>query len=121
MTIPRPPLHRLMFLQLGLSIVCGLMAWLHSSVAAYSALLGGLACAVPNAYFIWRAFRYRGARFATRAADALYQAEAWKFLLTALCFAVIFVRIEPLNFIALFVAFMTVQVSHLMAARMINL
>lgn len=121
MTIPRPPLHRLILLQLGLSLLCGLVAGLHSYVAAYSALLGGLACAVPNAYFIWRAFRYRGARFAARVADSLYQAEAWKFLLTALCFAVIFQRVEPLNFIALFVAFMTVQISHLMAARIVNL
>lgn len=121
MSIPRPPLHRLVALQLGLSVFCGLVALLHSQVAAYSALLGGLACAIPNAYFIWRAFRYRGARFATRVADALFQAEAWKFMLTALFFAVIFQRVEPLNFIALFAAFVTVQVSHVMAARIANL
>ncbi|MBT13878.1 MAG: F0F1 ATP synthase assembly protein I, partial [Oceanospirillaceae bacterium] len=45
-------------------MLVALIALLHSPLAAKSALLGGLTCALPNAYFIWRAFRYSGARSA---------------------------------------------------------
>ncbi|MFC3679384.1 ATP synthase subunit I [Bacterioplanoides pacificum] len=118
---PRRAVYRVMLVQLALTAAAALIAWLHSDVAAGSALLGGLTCAVPNAYFLWRAFRYSGARSADKVVQSIYQGEAWKFLLTALCFAVIFVRVEPLNVPALFIAFMTVQLGHLASARIANL
>lgn len=103
-------------------MIIAALAWLHSDVAAKSALLGGLTCALPNAYFIWRAFRYTGARAATQVVQSFYQGEAWKFVLTALCFGVIFQLVEPLNVLALFVSFMTVQLSHVIgSARIANL
>ena len=119
--VPRPPVYRYMIFQLALTVVIALLAWLHSDVAAKSALLGGLTCALPNAYFTWRAFRYSGARAADHVVQQLYQGEAWKFVLTALCFGVIFQRVEPLNVLALFVAFIAVQLSHWVSARIANL
>jgi len=114
--------HRIIIFQLSLSLIIAALAWLHSDVAAKSALLGGLTCALPNAYFIWRAFRYTGARAATQVVQSFYQGEAWKFVLTALCFGVIFQLVEPLNVLALFVSFMTVQLSHVIgSARIANL
>jgi ATP synthase protein I len=113
--------HRIVILQLILTLISALIAWLHSDVAAVSALLGGLACALPNAYFVWRAFRYTGARSASRIVQSLYQGESWKFLLTALCFIVIFQRVEHLNALALFAGFMTVQLGHLASAHVANL
>ncbi|MEQ3633935.1 MAG: ATP synthase subunit I [Thalassolituus sp.] len=120
-SIPRPPVYRIVLLQLILTLICGALAWIHSDVAAYSALLGGLTCALPNAYFIWRSFRYSGARMAAQVLKSFYQAESWKFVLTALCFGVIFQRVEPLNVLALFAAFVTVQLGHLASTRIANL
>jgi ATP synthase protein I len=120
-SIPRPPAYRIVILQLVLTFISAGVAWLHSDVAAKSALLGGLTCALPNAYFIWRAFRYTGARSAAKVVQSFYQGESWKFVLTALCFAVIFQRVEPLNVLALFAAFITVQLGHLAAARIAHL
>lgn len=117
---PRQSVYKVMLVQFGLTLFSALVAWLHSDVAAKSALLGGLTCAVPSAYFVWRAFRYSGARMADRVVQSLYQGEAWKFMLTALSFGVIFVRVEPLNVPALFIAFMTVQLGHLASARITN-
>lgn len=119
--IPRPPAYRIVILQLILTVLAALVAWLHSDVAAKSALLGGLTCALPNAYFIWRAFRYSGARSSVQIVQSFYQGESWKFVLTALSFAVIFQRVEPLNVLALFAAFITVQLGHLAAAKIANL
>ena len=120
-TIPRPPVYRIVFFQLILTAAAALLAWIHSDVAAKSALLGGLTCTLPNAYFIWRAFRYSGARWSVQVVQTMYRAEAWKFVLTALCFIVIFQRVETLNVLALFAGFITVQLGHLASAKIANL
>ena len=120
-SIARPPVYRIAIMQFVLSIVIALFALIHSFEAGYSALLGGLTCAVPNGYFIWRAFKYSGARSVDQVVRSFYQGESWKFVLTALSFAVIFSRVEPLNPWALFGAFIIVQFSHVMAARIAKL
>ena len=119
--IPRPPAYRIVILQLLLTCLVALLGLLHSPTAAKSALLGGLTCALPNAYFIWKAFRYTGARAATQVVQSFYQGESWKFVLTALCFGVIFQRVEPLNVLALFAGFITVQMGHIASAKIANL
>lgn len=119
--IARPPAYRIVIFQLMLTITVSLLALLHSPLAAKSALLGGLTCALPNAYFIWKAFKYRGARSAAQIVQSFYQGEAWKFVLTALCFGVIFQRVEPLNVLALFAGFITVQLGHVASAKIANL
>ena len=120
-SIPRPPVYRIVLLQLILTVISASLAWLYSDVAAYSALLGGLTCALPNAYFVWRAFRYSGARSTVQVVQSFYQGESWKFVLTALSFAVIFQRVEPLNVLALFAGFITVQLGHVASAKIANL
>ena len=119
--IARPPAYRIVIFQLMLTVMVSLLALLHSPLAAKSALLGGLTCALPNAYFIWKAFKYRGARSAAQIVQSFYQGEAWKFVLTALCFGVIFQRVEPLNVLALFAGFITVQLGHVASAKIANL
>lgn len=119
-SIPRPPAYKIIVLQLALTLIVALLAWLHSDVAAGSALLGGLTCALPNAYFIWRVFRYAGARSTPRIVQSLYRGEAWKFALTAVAFAVIFVHVEPLNYLALFAGYLTVQLGQMFSAGLKN-
>ena len=63
-------------------------------VHATSAFLGGLACAIPNAYLVWKAFRYRGASAAQKIARSFYQGEAGKFALTVLAFVLIFTLVK---------------------------
>ncbi len=116
-TIPRPPVHRIILLQLSLALIAAAIAGLHSGVAALSALLGGLACALPNAYFIWRAFRFQGASQARKVVVALYQGEAWKFFLTALIFVTVFRLGIELNYFALFAGFITVQLGQIFSSR----
>ena len=120
-TVPRPPVYRIVVLQVGLALIAGIAGLLHSDVAAKSAVLGGLSCALPNAYFIWKAFRYSGARSTEHVIQSFYQGETWKFLLTSLCFIAIFRHVEPLNVLALFAGFVTVQLGHLASAKVANL
>jgi len=108
-------------MQFALSFIIALFALIYSFEAGYSALLGGLTCAIPNGYFIWRAFKYSGARSVDQVVRSFYQGESWKFVLTAVSFAVIFSRVDPLNPWALFGAFIIVQFSHVMAARIAKL
>ena len=108
-------------MQLGLTVIIATLLLLVSQVAAYSALLGGLTCALPNGYFIWKAFKYSGARSADKVLQSFYQGESWKFVLTAMGFAVIFSRVEPIEPWALFGTFMAIQLSHVLAARIAKL
>ncbi|OUS40773.1 hypothetical protein A9R00_04320 [Oleispira antarctica] len=101
-------------MQFGLSLILALIALIHSFEAGYSALLGGLTSAIPNSYLIWRSFRYRGARSVGQVVQSFYQGESGKFILTVVCFAVIFSQVDPLVPWALFGAFITVQFSHVM-------
>ena len=120
-SIQRPPVYRIVILQLALTLIVGMLAWLHSDVAARSAWLGGLACALPNAYFIWRAFRHQGALNMAKVVNDLYQGAVWKFIMTALMFVVIFKMGWQLNYLALFVGFITVQLGHMLSGKVANL
>ncbi len=75
--------------------------------AAYSALLGGFACIVPNAYALWRVF---GADksinpYDSRIFGIMLRAEMVKFAFTGAVFAAIFWLIRPIEPIALFSVF----------------
>jgi ATP synthase protein I len=120
-SIARPPVYRIAIMQLSLSVIIALFALIHSLEAGYSALLGGLTCAIPNGYFIWRSFRYRGARSVDQVVQSFYQGQSGKFVLTIVCFAVIFSRVNPLVPWALFGAFIMVQFSQVMTARIAKL
>lgn len=70
---------------------------------------------------MWRAFKYSGARSADKVVQSFYQGEAWKFILTAIGFAVVFLRVDPVNEWALFGTFIAVQLSHVLAAKIADL
>ncbi len=120
-SIARPPVYRIVLMQIGLSIILALIALIHSFEAAYSALFGGLSCAIPNSYLIWRSFRYRGARSVDQVVQSFYQGETGKFILTVVCFAVIFSQVKPLVPWVLFGAFIIVQLSNVITARIAKL
>ena len=79
------------------------------SVAGYSALLGSLTCAIPNAFLATRivmAGKDPGPRALIRAA---YTGELGKLALTVLMFSIVFVTVRPLAAGPLFAGFIAAQ------------
>ncbi|MGC3874430.1 F0F1 ATP synthase subunit I [Halomonas sp. GXIMD04776] len=96
--LKRPRFMRLLLAQLAIILIIVVTsAVLMGGKASFSALLGGLVCWLPNAYFSWRAFRYQGAQFARDIVKSFYRAEAGKFVLTAVLFTLVFVAVPPSN------------------------
>ena len=77
------------------------------SVAGYSALIGSLVCAVPNAFLGLRIMAPRRDPGALK--RAAWAGEAGKIALTVLLFALVFTQVKPLNAAALFAGFIVTQ------------
>lgn len=100
----------LLIAQLLSALLLGVLAWtIWGAVTGTSALLGGLICWLPNCYFAFRAFRYRGARQARRIVRSFYAGAAGKMALTFGLFALVFAKVEPISPLALFGGFVGVQ------------
>ena len=116
----KPAVHRVIVAQLCVTLFLSLILIPFSVNAAASALAGGLCCSIPNAYLVWRAFRYRGASAAKQIVSSFYQGEAGKFLLTAFAFVLAFTLIKPVVPAALFGAFFMVQSIHWLTPLLIQ-
>ena len=96
--------------QFGVGAVLAAVIWgLFGHVAGYSALLGSLASAIPNAFLAMRLIvprRDPGGRALLRAA---YVGELGKLALTALIFGAVFVLVRPLAPAAIFAGFIGAQ------------
>ncbi|MFI4963327.1 MAG: ATP synthase subunit I [Legionellales bacterium] len=111
----KPDIRRLWLVQLGVTLLlAGFFAWAYNSNAAKSALLGGMVCIIPNAYFALKLFKHQGARAAKQIVNSFYKAEALKIILSIFLFTAVFVlcRITPLAF---FVSYIVVQTTHWLA------
>ncbi|MDN3524994.1 ATP synthase subunit I [Halomonas sabkhae] len=115
--IKRPGVRRLLFAQL---VVIGLMtgagALSGGSSGAHSVVAGGVVAFLPNAFFAWRAFRYRGGRHAKNIVRGFYSAEAGKFGLTVALLTVVFVAVPPSNHAFFFGAYVVMLFVHCLAA-----
>ena len=108
-----PPVVRSVLLCQAIGcVVVSLTGLLWGVVAAYSALLGGLVCLVPNCYFAYRAFKFQGARAARHIVRSFYAGEAGKIMITALLFALVFSRVSPINALAVLLGFGAIQLVH---------
>lgn len=97
---------RLWLAQLGVNVIlAGLCAILFGVNAASSALLGGLVCIIPNAYFAIKLFKHQGARAARQIVNSFYKGEALKIILSMFLFALVFLlcRITPAAFFASYI------------------
>ena len=106
---------------MGVTCLAALGFLIKSPDAAISALSGGLICAIPNAYFIYKAFKYTGAQQVSHVLLSFYQGGSWKMVLTAIGFAAAFKLIHPLDFLALFSTFVVVQAVNVFASKIANL
>lgn len=99
----------LLIWQLLGAILVGSIGLFWGKAAGLCALLGGLIVWLPNSYFAFRAFRYRGARAARLIVRSFYAGAAGKMFLTAGMFTLVFVNVRPLNAPAVFLGFALVQ------------
>ena len=101
---------RVLIGQLGVGVVLAAVFWgLNGHIAGYSALLGSLACVIPNAFLALRLVvprRDPGARALIRAA---YIGELGKLALTVLIFSIVFVLVRPLAAGPFFTGFIAAQ------------
>ena len=74
-------------------------------IAAYSAILGGIACLLPNLLFARFAFRYSAAESVDLAVRWFYVGEAIKIIVTVLIFALSLMWVEELNFAAMIITY----------------
>lgn len=99
-----------MLAQLGMVVIVSALALPSAgSAAALSALKGGVAGLLPNAWFAWRAFMFRGGRFRHQMIRSFYRAQVGKHLITLMLFTGIFVVSPPQSPGWLFVTFALVQ------------
>ena len=119
-SIKRPPVYRITLVQLGLSAIAALLFLLRGPEAAISALAGGLISAIPNAYFVYKAFMYTGAQHLKNVLQNFYQGGMWKMVLTAIGFAAAFKLIHPIDLVALFGTFVVVQSASFFASKIAN-
>ena len=82
-------------------------------VAAYSAVLGGIACLLPNLLFARLAFRYSAAHSVGLVMRWFYIAEAIKIVVTVLIFALALTWVKEVNVAAMFLTYI--------AALMLNI
>ena len=101
------PAFPVLVLQLVVTLVVALVLWVFQGlIAGYSGLLGGLVALIPNCYFAFRVYRYSGARSARAIVGEFYSGEAGKLILTAVLFIAVWVGVEPLEAVAVFVGYL---------------
>lgn len=116
-----PPVYKVIVIQFFTSVVAALASYLLvDSVAAISALLGGLICTLPNGYFARKAFQYRGARHAQQIVKGFYTGETGKLIMTAVLFALVFAGVRPLNELAVLIGFIVTIIAGLIGTAFVN-
>lgn len=116
----RPPVGRLLLLQLTILLLVSGGCLLESVVSARSALLGGLAYFIPNTLFTLRFFSIRGARQARTLFVAMMAGEMIKLTATGVLFAGIFLLSRPVDGPALFIGFGAVILSQMLIPFMFS-
>ena len=104
------PMAKVLWAQLGLSVVLAMLFWgFKGHVSGYSALLGGLTCVIPNAFLALRLAVPRRDPGAGALVHAAYIGELGKLALTVLMFVMVFTLVKPLAAMPLFVGFIGAQ------------
>ena len=104
--IPRPPVQRIIWWQLAALTMLSLAALLVERTVAYSVFSGCIVAIVPQAYFAYVAFRWRGAQSASAVARSAYAGMVGKFVLSAVGFATVFALLRPVEGYAVFVGYL---------------
>ena len=98
--------------QVGVGSLLAAVLWvLYGPVAGYSALLGSLACVVPNAFLALRLAAPRREPGAKALVRAAYAGELGKLVLTVLIFSLVFILVRPLAALPMFAGFIATQLA----------
>jgi ATP synthase protein I len=101
---------KVLMAQLGLSAVLAVFFFgIDGRVSAYSSLLGGLTCVIPNAFLALRLVVPRRDPGAGALVRAAYIGELGKLALTVLMFGLVFSLVRPLAALPLFAGFIGAQ------------
>lgn len=101
---------KILLIQIVTLLVIAAFAALHSLVAAYSALCGGVIFLLPSYAYARRAWLKSGSQdTAGNAIRQLYASEIWKMAMTIGLFAAVFALIQPLNPFSLFGTYIGLQ------------
>lgn len=112
-TIAKPPLLRMVameLLALALFTIAALPAGL---IQAYSLFAGGLIHIIGSTYFARLTFRHRGARQLGSAVQTMYRGETGKIVISAVLFVATFLLVRPLGVIAFFSGYGAMVIVHL--------
>ncbi len=110
----RPTAFRLVYVQLIIMVVIVLLSYTYSGlIMAYSVLSGSAIYILPNIYFVRSAFKSVGSQTPQSILSRFYIAEAQKFLLTIVMFAICFILIKPLHVVSFFAAYVLIMVVNL--------
>jgi ATP synthase protein I len=92
--------------QAALTIVLGLLAWAVFSVdAAFSVLIGGSIGVIANLGYVLRALRMNAGTDPVKAYRAQAAGEGFKFLLTLIGFALVFMKFKEVAVLPLFLGY----------------
>lgn len=115
----RKKIFHIYLIQTIVVVVVSALLLLHSTVVAYSALLGAALYLIPNLYFAHRALKSNG-QSARHALAEIYVSEIWKMGISILAFATVFIFVKPLSPFSLFSTFILMHVSGLIAQVKLN-
>ncbi len=94
------------------SIVVVILALFSQVEVAKSVVVGFVCFCLPTSFFILRAWRYSGAKYARQMTQSLYVAEVGKFVLTFVCFAVSFIALKSLSAAVIFISYLAFFAVH---------
>ncbi len=92
------------------TVVIGALVMVWESRWGISLLWGSSVCLLPALIFAWYAADIRGARQVATSVRRFYLAEAAKFMITALLFAVVFTRDATISLPVFFCAYIATQI-----------
>lgn len=105
-SIAKPGILRWQCIELAALVLTAALVAVVDSELARAIAIGGLIALLPQMYFAFYAFRFRGARAMRQVTHSFYRGEAGKFLLTCVLFALVYGAIEPREPIAVLLSFM---------------
>lgn len=114
-TIKKPALKKIVLVDV-VAMTLTIVACLALNPALVKAIMLGFGVFfAPTIFFIWRAYRYTGAKYAKQVAQSLYIAEIGKFVLTISLLAVIFLMLPLENYWLIFAAYLCIWLVHQIA------
>lgn len=117
--VVKSPLWFSMKVQGSALCVTSLLLGLWGKNTAYSFFIGGMIYLLPNLYFVYYAFRFRGAEHAVSIARSFVWGEMGKLALSAFGFILAFRMMPTINHKALFAGFVSMIILQwLVAAKL---